>query len=147
MATKIEEYKLKPLRKLYRPYFSPNFNSYEMGYALSNFLINNQKIYKYYLILINIHSKFLFALPIKNNITPSIEITKILIKDVNNYLGSLGDNLKINNIRADSDSKFEKIIKNNNKPKTIKLNVITYKKNVFLNYLESKNITLYLISK
>jgi hypothetical protein len=93
MTTKIEDYKLKPLRKLFRPYFSPNFNNYEMYCALSNFLINNQKVYKYYLILlININSKFLFALPIKNNTTPSIEITKILIKDVNDYLGSLNPN-------------------------------------------------------
>jgi hypothetical protein len=43
MAIKIENYKLKPLRKLYKPYFSPNFNGYEMDYALSNLLINNQK--------------------------------------------------------------------------------------------------------
>jgi hypothetical protein len=106
MTTKIEDYKLKPLCKLHKPYFSPNFNNYEIDYAVSNFLINNQKVYKYYLILININSKFLFSLPIRNNTTPSIEITKILIKDVNNYLGSLGDNLKINNIRADGDSKF-----------------------------------------
>jgi hypothetical protein len=86
MSRKIEDYKLKPLLKLYRPYFSPNFNSYEKDYAPSNFLINNQKVCKYYLILININSKFLFALPIRNNTTPSIEIIKILIKDVNDYL-------------------------------------------------------------
>jgi hypothetical protein len=30
MELKIEDYKLKPLRKLFRPYFSQNFNSYEM---------------------------------------------------------------------------------------------------------------------
>jgi hypothetical protein len=89
MDLKIEDYKLKPLRNFFRPYFSPNFNSYEMDYALSNFSINNKKVYKYYLILININSKFLFGLPIKNNTTPSIEITKMLIKDVNDYLGSL----------------------------------------------------------
>jgi hypothetical protein len=65
MTTKIKNYKLKPSHKLYRPYFSPNFNSYEMDYAISNFLINNKNVYKYYLILININSKFLFALPIK----------------------------------------------------------------------------------
>jgi hypothetical protein len=41
MAIKIEEYKIKPLLKL--PYFSPNFNSYETDYVLSNLLINNQK--------------------------------------------------------------------------------------------------------
>jgi hypothetical protein len=94
MDTKIEDYRLKPLCKLYRPYFSPNFNSYEIDYALSNLLIINQKVYKYYLILININSKFLFALSIRNNTTPSIEITKTLIKDTNNYLGELSPNLK-----------------------------------------------------
>jgi hypothetical protein len=98
MATKIEDYKLKPLRKLFRPYYSPNFNSYEMGYALSNFSINHIKMYKYYLILKNINTKFLFPVPIQNNTTPSIEITRIIIKDINNYLASLNPNLKINDI-------------------------------------------------
>jgi hypothetical protein len=79
MEVKIEDYRLKPLR-LYRRYFSPKFNSYERDYAVSNFLINNKKIYKYYLILININTKFLFELPIKKNTTLSVEIIKILIK-------------------------------------------------------------------
>jgi hypothetical protein len=73
MEVRMEDYRLKPLHKLYRPYLSPKFNSYEMDYAVSNFLINNKKIYKYYLILININTKFLFALPIKNNTTPSLK--------------------------------------------------------------------------
>jgi hypothetical protein len=117
-----------------------------MDYALSNFLINNQKVYKYYLILININSKFLFVLPIRNNTTPSIEITKILIKDVNDYLGSLSANLKINNIRTDGDSKFGKMIEDNDRVETIKLGKIIYKRNIFLDYLASEGITVYLIS-
>jgi hypothetical protein len=44
MDVKIKDYKLKPLRKLFRPYFSPNFNSYEMDYVISDFLINDVKI-------------------------------------------------------------------------------------------------------
>jgi hypothetical protein len=67
MDTKIEDYKLKPLRKLFRPYFSPNFNSYEMDYTLSNFLINTTKVYKHYSILINFNTKFIFGVPIQNN--------------------------------------------------------------------------------
>jgi hypothetical protein len=98
MAIKIEDYKLKPLRKLFRPYYSPNFNLYEMGYALSNLLINNKKVHKYYLILININTKFLFMAPIPNDTTPNVEITRIIIKDINNHLTSLGLNLKINNL-------------------------------------------------
>jgi hypothetical protein len=63
---------------------------------------------------------------IKNNTIPSVEITKILIKDVNNQLTSLSINLKINNIHADHDSKFGKMIKHNDRPETIKLGKIIY---------------------
>jgi hypothetical protein len=79
-------------------------------------------VYKYYLILINVNSKFFFAVPIQNNTTPSVEIEIIIIKDIKDYLASLGPNLKINNIYANCNSKFGKIIKDNDKPETIKLN-------------------------
>jgi hypothetical protein len=36
---KIRDYRLKTLKKFYRPYFSPRFNSYEMEYASGYFLI------------------------------------------------------------------------------------------------------------
>jgi hypothetical protein len=65
-------------------------------------------VYKFYFTLISINSKFLFAVPVQNNTTPSVEITRIIIKDINDHLGKLGHNLKINNIRADGDSKFSK---------------------------------------
>jgi hypothetical protein len=110
---KIEDYRLKPLQKFYRPYFSPHFNSYEMDYAVSNFLINNKKVYKYYLFMININTKFLFVSPVRNNTTPSIEITRILVEDINDHLELLRANLKINNIRAGGDSKFRKMIEEN----------------------------------
>jgi hypothetical protein len=111
MEVKIEDYRLKQLHKFYRPYFHQNLIVMRwIDYAVSNFLIDNKKIYKYYLIPININTKFLFGLPIKKNTTQSVEITKILIKDVNDHLVSLRSDLKINNIRADGDSKFEKMI-------------------------------------
>jgi hypothetical protein len=144
MAIKIEVYKLKPLRKLFRPYYSPNFNSYEMGYALSNLSINSTKIYNYYLVLININTKFLFMAPIKNDIIPNVEITRIIIKDINDHLTSLNPNLKINNICSDDDSKFGKMIEDNDRPETVKLGKIIYKRNVSLDYLEFENITLHL---
>jgi hypothetical protein len=135
-TNKLRDYKLPPLRKLFRPYFSPNFNSYEIDYAFSNFTINSVKIFKYYLILININTKFLFA-----NTTPNVDLTKIIIKSINDHLISLSPNLKINNIRADGDSKFGKMIENNDIPDTIKLGVMTYKRNSFIDYLASEGIT------
>jgi hypothetical protein len=46
MNVKIPDYQLKPLKKFYRPYFSPRFNSYEMDYAVASFLINNEEAKK-----------------------------------------------------------------------------------------------------
>jgi hypothetical protein len=144
MVMKIKDYKLKPPHKLFHPYFSPNFNNHKINHTLNNFLINTIKIYKYYLLLIKINTKFLFAVPIQNNSTPSIEITRIIIKDISDNLGSLRLNLKINNIRADGDSKFGKMIENNDRAETIKLGIVTYKRNSFLDNLASEDITLYL---
>jgi hypothetical protein len=117
-----------------------------MDYAISNLLVNNRKVYKYYLILININTKFLFAAPIQNNTTPNIKITQIIIKSINDHLATLGPNLKINNIRADGDRKFGKMIEDNDRPETIEFGKMIYKRNSFLEYLESENITLYLNS-
>ena len=144
MNVRIRDYKLKPLRKFYRPYFSPKSNSYEMDYTSGSFLINDSKIFKFYLILININTKFLFALPLENNTYPTIEITKILVKDVNDHLKTLGSDFKIDNIRADGDLKFGKMIDNDFKKDAVNLGNFTYKQNVFVNYLASEKITLYL---
>jgi hypothetical protein len=88
----------------------------------------------------------LFAVPIKNNTTPSIQITKIIVENINSHLKSIKDSLKINNIRADGDSKFGKMIEDNGGPKTIKLGKMYYKTNSFLKYLQSQSITLELLS-
>jgi hypothetical protein len=105
-----------------------------------------KKIYKYYLILININTKFLFAVPVRNNTTPNVDLTKIIIKSINDHLKSLSPNLKINNIQADGDSKFGKMIEDNDNPDSITLGVMTYKKNSFLDYLASQGITLIFFS-
>jgi hypothetical protein len=65
-----------------------------------------------------------------------IEITKILIKDVNDHLGEFSLNLKINNIWVQKDDWRY------NRPEIVKLGVMTHKRNVFLDYLESEGITL-----
>jgi hypothetical protein len=44
MNARIQDYRLKLLQKFFQLYFSPHFNSYEIDYAISNFLINNKSI-------------------------------------------------------------------------------------------------------
>jgi hypothetical protein len=85
-------------------------------------------------------------MPIENNTTPNVEITGVLIKNINNHLANLNPNLKINNIRADGDSKFGRMIEDNDRPEIIRLGKMIYKRNIFLEYLPSENITLYLNS-
>jgi hypothetical protein len=106
--------------------------------------------------MININTKFLFVSEVENNITLSIEITRILAKDINAHLKLLGDNFKINNIRAEGDSKFGKMIgdadlnklylQDNSKNPTIRLGNFDYRRNFFLEYLNPEHITLYLNS-
>jgi hypothetical protein len=144
MDVKIPDYQLKPLKKFYRPCFSPKFNSYEMDYAVASFLINSERMFKFYLFVININIKFLFVQPLTENRHPSIHITKILIEDINNHLKSLRPDLKIDNIRGDADTKFAKMITEYTNTKTVLLKDFVYNKNEFVDYLPSENITLYL---
>jgi hypothetical protein len=73
-------------------------------------------------------------MPIQNNTTLNVEITWIIIKDINDHLASLGPNLKINNIWVDGDSKFGKMIEDNDRLETIKLGKMIYKRNAFLDW-------------
>jgi hypothetical protein len=73
MNTRIEDYRLKPLQKFYRPYFSPHFNNYEMDYAVSNFLININNVKCN---VFNVTEKY-----IKNSITIPIYCTKYLAEE------------------------------------------------------------------
>jgi hypothetical protein len=144
MDVKIPDYQLKPLKKFYRPYFSPRFNSYEMYYAVASFLINSERKFRFYLFVININTKFLFVRPLPENTHPSIHITKILIEDINNHLKSLKTDCKIDNIRADADTKFAKMITDHTDNRAVLLGDFAHNTNEFVNYLASENITLYL---
>jgi hypothetical protein len=101
-------------------------------------------MFKFYLFVININSKFLFVQPLTENTHPSIHITKVLIEDINNHLKSLRPDCKIDNIRADADTKFAKMITDYTDNRTVLLGDFAYNKNEFVDYLASENITLYL---
>jgi hypothetical protein len=124
-----------------------------MDHAVCNFLINNKKVYKYYLYITDINTKFLFVSVVRNNLTPSIEITRILVEDINDNPESIGYIFKINNIQADGNSKLGKMIgdtdwnklylQDTSKNTTIRLNDFDYKRNSFLKYLDSQNIIIF----
>jgi hypothetical protein len=97
---------LNNLKKYQRPYFSPKFHSWEMDYFVSmkiptTFGVNNNKtlVFRYYLIFVNINTKFVKVYPLNFNITPTIAITLYCLKDMMRHY-------KINNLRGDNDRVF-----------------------------------------
>jgi hypothetical protein len=100
----IKDYKLKALRKYYRPYFSPKYDSYEMDYMKVNIDDNEDDTPDTfsikYLFVININTKYLLVEPVYNNIS-IYETCKALYK--------ITERLKphtINNLRADADTGY-----------------------------------------
>jgi hypothetical protein len=61
----VQDYRLKPLKAFYRPYFSPHFNTWEIDLV---FFAKD----KLYLFAINVNTKFLLVYPIRNKNTYSI---------------------------------------------------------------------------
>jgi hypothetical protein len=69
--SKIKDYRLKPLKKFYRPYFSPHTDSYEIDYVYGGKTsAHNEEtgiletVEQYYFVCININTKYLFIIPL-----------------------------------------------------------------------------------
>jgi hypothetical protein len=84
----VPDYKLKPLKQFFRPYFSPNFNCWEIDIGFFN--------KKSYLFAININTKYLIVFPIERKKPNSYTIRMLLEK-----LISL---VEVDEIRGDGDT-------------------------------------------
>jgi hypothetical protein len=69
--TKIRDYKVKPLLKYYRPYFSPHTDSYEIDYVFGGKVMTkdvesglSKLENRNYFFCININTKYLFVVPL-----------------------------------------------------------------------------------
>jgi hypothetical protein len=100
----VPDFKLKPLHQLYRPYFSPQFDSYEMDYVNTGrfFDEKNQVHIQNYLFVININTKYLFSVPLPAGEAPSVERTTQALEVVFQKLYPKS----IDNLRADADTAF-----------------------------------------
>jgi hypothetical protein len=59
--SKVKDYKLKPLKKFFRPYFSPRIRYCEIDYALAR----DAKWIRWYFVYININTKYLIMHPLE----------------------------------------------------------------------------------
>jgi hypothetical protein len=95
--------------KFQRPYFSPKFNSWEMdffseGYNEIDQYKNKTRIERYYLIFININTKFVKLYPFDLHEQRTQKVTVDFLKD-------LISNYKVNNLRSDKDAVFQDDVK------------------------------------
>jgi len=75
-----EDHQLKPLRKLERPYFSPEHDSWEIDFAIATHP-STARIIFHHLFMININTKYLFVYSKKNKTTETvIQALKELMK-------------------------------------------------------------------
>jgi hypothetical protein len=58
---KIKDYRIGPLKKFQRPYFSPRVVSYEMDYTVARF----DNWLRWYFVCININTKYLMLYPLR----------------------------------------------------------------------------------
>ncbi|KAA6375609.1 MAG: hypothetical protein EZS28_028863 [Streblomastix strix] len=87
----IQDYQLKPLRRLQRPYFSPKSGSYEIDLAFSYDTIKHRE--QIYLFAININTKYLVVIPIIDKSAAQLK----------NALTKLINSQYVNNIRSDGE--------------------------------------------
>jgi hypothetical protein len=132
---KIRDYKLKPLLKFERPYFSPNVNNYEMDCVLSG----NTNPFRVYLFLININTRFLFVHPLPDDTQRSQEHCVDALAEFND---DLAPGYKIQNIRADGDKAFAYMAVAP-VPPTVTLGRRVFKENPLTLYLRDNNIKLF----
>jgi hypothetical protein len=158
MQPKVKDYRLKPLKQFYRPYFSPYINSYELDYVKSGtFLVDNVKVVRHYLAVININTKYLFMEPLAENTSPTLEITTVIVRGINEGLKDKG--MKIEHLRGDGDTAFGKMVAKfedqtkglwneyrKGKQNRVVLGVMTFVSNQFTLFCKDSGITLYLNS-
>ncbi|KAA6389153.1 MAG: hypothetical protein EZS28_015318 [Streblomastix strix] len=87
----IQDYQLKPLKRLQRPYFSPKSGSYEIDLAFWHDTIKHREYI--YLFAININTKYLVVIPIIDKSTAQLK----------NALTKLINSQYVNNIRSDGE--------------------------------------------
>jgi hypothetical protein len=148
------DYRLKPLRKLFRPYFSPYTNSYEIDYVYGGMTkvidIDTQKttfVPRHYFFCININTKYLIVKPLPMGEKGRLEYTLNAMKAIKNEIENMNPEQSISHIRGDSDSAFAKIIVSKETPDkkgSINLGSGMYRPNSFVNFLKANNISLYL---
>jgi hypothetical protein len=154
---------VKPLQRFYRPYFSPNLNSYEIDYTFGGAGLDpeytgNDDVEEtkklYYLSCININSKYLFMIPLDLGNKGGNEETRDCIEKIKESIEKMTPGATIRYIRGDADRKFgtialqqtvEKYDTGLLNDKYTYLGHFLYKVNPFTKFCRDNHIELFLV--
>jgi hypothetical protein len=163
LPPKVKDYKLKPLQRFYRPYFSPFPNSYEIDYVHGGrFATINEKtsklkiIIQYYLACININTKYLFMVPFSFSIDKRFNLMTTLnaVQQIKAKIEHDTPGATIQNIRGDADKTFGTIVQTEEEQlfdglaeeHYVELGHKIYVANPFTTWLRDAKIDLFLTS-
>jgi hypothetical protein len=103
MSSKVSDYRLKPLNRFQRPYFSPKRDSYEIDYVEQTY----GRLKVVYLFCININTRYLMAYALELNEPRSVAGTRRLLDEMNTELVvNFGKDRMMKHIRGDADTAF-----------------------------------------
>jgi hypothetical protein len=138
---KIPDYRLKPLKKMFRPTFSPHIDSYEIDYLI----VGDDTTFPFirYLVCINVNTRYLIIKPGPYNRRVSLETTLNLMIEIDkDLMDEFGLDRNIKSIRGDADKAFATPVRyvRASNPKAMNAPVLDlgggrYIKNPFTKYL------------
>jgi hypothetical protein len=103
---KIPDYRIKPLQKLFRPYFSPYTDSYEIDYVYKNSIIihdiesgENIREPQNFFFCININTKYLFVKPLRMGEKGRLTFTTLAIGEIKSSIETMNPEQTIKHIR------------------------------------------------
>jgi hypothetical protein len=153
LPPKLKDYRIKPLKRFYRPYFSPYRNSYEIDHIYAGSIFkNNRLVKKWYLGCININTRYLFMEFVEN--LTQLTVLSVLQRIKDSIEKMTNNESTIRHIRADGSKSFGSDVKDEeiNDPNSIldtypyiRLGHMEFKPNVYTRYFRDNNIELYLV--
>jgi hypothetical protein len=121
------------------------------------FIVGGVKVFRHYLAVININTKYLFMEPLAQNVHETLEITTVLIRGINERLKAEGK--KIEHLRGDGDTRFGTLVAKfedqtkglwkvykQGKQNRVILGEMTFVANTFTLFCKDSGITLFLNS-
>jgi hypothetical protein len=143
--TKLKDFRVKPLQRFFKPYFSPHTDSYEIEYVYGGRMEAHDAETgclsyedRNYFMCININTKYLLVRALPMGANRRLNHSMAAISQIITEIKMMNPNQTIKHIREDADLAFGKIVQKNgivSDDANVSLEPTSYRPNVFVTYL------------